>query len=186
MLQVEYCQKLLEVDPAQIRSELEVLKDIARTNLQNIRKIIFDLRPMDLDDLGLAPAVKRFISEFERAWKISVDFKFIGEERRYPSTLEVAVFRIIQEALNNVAKHAKASHVEVALETQPNAVAAVVRDNGLGFVPEEVQGEDNFGIRGMKERAALLNGDIQISSAPDKGTEVYVNFPVREDELYAG
>lgn len=185
VLQVEYCQKLLDVDPEKIKYELEVLKDIARSNLENIRKIIFALRPMDLDDLGLVPAVKRFISEFEKTCKISVDFKFIGGERRYASALEVAVFRIVQEALNNVAKHSGASRVEVVLETQPNAVAAVVRDNGSGFILEEVQGESSFGIRGMKERAALLKGDIHISSTPGQGTEVFVNFPVREDEFDA-
>lgn len=183
VLQVEYCQKLLDVDPSQIRPELELLKSIARSNLENIRKIIFALRPMDLDDLGLVPAVKRFISEFERTCEVPVQFQFIGGERRYNSSLEVAVFRIIQEALNNVAKHAQASKVEMVLETQPNVVSAVVRDNGRGFEAEEAPGENSFGIRGMKERAALLKGEIRINTAPGKGTEVFMSFPVGEDEI---
>lgn len=184
VLQVEFCQKLLDVDPGRIRSELEALKTIARVNLENIRKIIFALRPMDLDDLGLVPAVKRFISEFDKSWdNMSVDFKCMGGERRYSSALEVAVFRIIQEALNNVAKHAKASKVEVILETQHNVVSAVVRDNGLGFAADELSGDNSFGILGMKERAALLEGDIRISSTPGKGTEVFMSFPVKREEF---
>lgn len=184
VLQVEYCQKLLEVDPSQIDSELSLLKQIAISNLENIRKIIFALRPMDLDDLGLVPAIKRFMSEFEKQNGISIKFKFVGRQRRYPSAIEVAVFRIIQEALNNVAKHAEASHVKVLLETQANTICAIIRDDGLGFDPDTAEEENSFGIRGMKERTDLLGGSININSAPGKGTEIFLRIPVEEEDYY--
>lgn len=181
VLQVEYCQKLLEVDPSKVKEELEQLKSVARSNLENIRKIIFALRPMDLDDLGLVPAVKRYLSEFEKASQLEVSFKFMGSERRYSSALEVAVFRIIQESLNNVVKHAKASRVEVILETQPGSIGAIVRDDGTGFLVEGGVSENSFGLRGMKERTSLLKGELHISSAPGEGTEVFVKIPVTEE-----
>ena len=182
VLQVEYCQKLLEVEPTRVKEELDVLKSIAKANLENIRKIIFALRPMDLDDLGLVPAVKRYLSEFESTSGLAVAVKIIGSERRYSQALEVAIFRIIQEALNNVVKHAKASHVVVVLETQPNSICAVVRDDGIGFdVGGEVK-ENSFGLRGMKERIDLLEGEFTVNSMPGEGTEVFVKVPVKEEE----
>lgn len=182
VLQVEYCQKLLEVEPSRVKEELDVLKSIAKANLENIRKIIFALRPMDLDDLGLVPAVKRYLSEFESTSGLAVAVKIIGSERRYSQALEVAIFRIIQEALNNVVKHAKASHVVVVLETQSNSICAVVRDDGIGFdVGGEVK-ENSFGLRGMKERIDLLEGEFTVNSMPGEGTEVFVKVPVKEEE----
>jgi len=182
VLQVEYCQKLLEIDPSKVGEELEQLKYLARGNLEDIRKIIFALRPMDLDDLGLVPAVKRYLYEFEKTNRIAVDLQVTGSERRYASPLEIAVFRIIQEALNNVVKHSKASKVQVMIETQPDFITALVRDNGIGFNLDEEGGEDSFGLHGMKERTAMLNGEFQISSVIDKGTEVFVRIPVREED----
>lgn len=184
VLQVEYCQKLFEVNPSEIPEELSVLKNIAISNLENIRKIIFALRPMDLDDLGLVPAIKRFISEFERTTLIPVEFKFVGGQRRYVSAVEVAVFRIIQEALNNVAKHAEPSMVEVVLETQRNTIGAIIRDDGVGFSMDMDLGENSFGIRGMQERAVLLGGSVKITSAPGSGTEVFLKIPVKEEDLF--
>ncbi len=182
VLQVEYCQKLLEINPPEIPGELVALKNIAISNLENIRKIIFALRPMDLDDLGLVPAIKRFISEFEKTNSIPVEFRFIGGQRRYASAIEVAVFRIIQEALNNVAKHSQASMVKVILETHCNSIGAVIRDDGIGFLTDIEHGENSFGIQGMKERITLLNGKIDINSAPGQGTELYFQIPVEEEE----
>jgi len=183
VMQAEYCQKLLEVRPEEVGPELEMLKNIARSNLESIRKIIFSLRPMDLDDLGLVPAIKRFLSEFEKSSNLIVEFKFFGRERRYASALEVAVFRIIQEAVNNVIKHARASTLKVVLETQPTMIAAVIKDDGIGFRQDGIK-EGSFGIRGMKERATLLNGEIKINSIPGRGTEVILKIPVEEEELY--
>lgn len=186
VLQVEYCQKLLEIDPSKVREELDQLKSVARGNLENIRKIIFALRPMDLDDLGLVPAIKRYLCEFERTNKIAVDLQVAGSERRYISALEIAVFRIIQESLNNVVKHSKASKVKVVIETQTDFICAFVRDDGIGFNLDEGVGDDSFGLQGMKERTAMLNGEFEISSARDEGTEVFVRIPVREEDQQWG
>lgn len=184
VMQVEYCQKLLEVRPDDINGELDTLKNITKTNLEGIRKIIFSLRPMDLDDLGLVPAVKRFLNEIEKSSGLIIETKFLGEEQRYVSALEVAVFRIMQEAVNNVIKHAEASTMEVVLETHPSAIGFSVIDDGKGFEDDRYDYEESFGMSGMKERAALLNGDIKISSTPGKGTEISLQIPVQEEEAY--
>ncbi len=182
VLQVEYCQKLLEVDPPRVKDELELLKNSAKVNLESIRKIIFALRPMDLDDLGLVPAIKRYLAEFEKTNNLSVTFKFIGTEDRYSQAIEIAVFRIIQEALNNVVKHAKASKVEVILETQPEAISTVIRDDGMGFDIGEKVRDNSFGFRGMKERTDLLEGELTVNSMPGEGTEVFIKVPVKGEE----
>lgn len=184
VMQAEYCQKLLDLRPHEVSWELETLKNIARSNLESIRKIIFSLRPMDLDDLGLVPAVKRFLNEFNKGNNLAVEFRFYGREQRYKSVVEVAVFRIIQEAVNNAVKHAKASTLEIVLETQASRIAAIIRDDGVGFGCEDEAKENSFGIKGMRERATLLNGEVKINSIPGKGTEVIVKIPVQEEELY--
>ncbi|HBT20214.1 MAG TPA: histidine kinase [Peptococcaceae bacterium] len=182
VMQAEYCQKLLEIRPEDAVKELALLKETARANLESIRKIIFALRPMDLDDLGLVPAVKRFLNELGCSSGLVVEFKFVGRDCRYSSAIEVAVFRIIQEAVNNAVKHSKASTLRVVLETQPSMIAAIIRDDGIGFDESNIK-EDSYGIKGMRERTALLNGDIKISSWPGRGTEIMVKIPVQEEEL---
>ncbi|NLK00050.1 MAG: hypothetical protein GX318_02280 [Clostridia bacterium] len=160
------------------------MKNIARLNLESLRKVIFSLRPLDLDDLGLVPAVKRFLNEFNKDGNLIVEFRFFGREQRYKSVIEVAVFRIIQEAVNNVVKHAKASTLEIVLETQKTVIAASIRDDGVGFGTEMVEKAGGFGLQGIKERTALLGGDIRISSLPGRGTEITVKIPVQEGEIY--
>ncbi|NLO89985.1 MAG: histidine kinase [Clostridia bacterium] len=183
VMQAEYCQKLLAIHPEEVPSELSQLKETARTSLESIRKIVFALRPMDLDNLGLVPAVKRMLNELrDSSSSLVFEFKSVGRSCRYPSAVEVAVFRIIQEAVNNALKHSKASTLRIILETQPSMIAAAIKDDGIGFNEGSIR-EDSLGIKGMRERAALLKGDIKIISRPGKGTEVVLKIPVREEEF---
>lgn len=182
VLRAEYCEQLLSRDPESLKPELEKLKGMVRASLKDIRKIIFDLRPMSLDDLGLAGGVRRFLEDFQERYGLPVQFLFFGQELRYDPALEVAVFRIVQEALNNVQKHAAASRVTVKLELHPRQVLAVIRDDGKGFVPGEADEGDHYGLINMKERARFLGGEVKITSAPGEGTEVIVMIPVCEEE----
>lgn len=182
VLRAEYCEQLMIHDPEQLRPELKKLKDLVRGTLKDIRKIIFDLRPMSLDDLGLAGGVRRLLEDFQERHNLPVNFLLFGSERRYSRPLELAVFRIIQEALNNVQKHAEASEATVKLELHPERVYAVIQDDGKGFDSEAVVDKrEHYGLTNMRERAQVLKGEVQVNSTTGKGTEINVVIPVGEE-----
>ncbi len=179
VLRAELCEQLLSRDPGSVRSELEKLKNSVRCVLQDIRKIIFDLRPMCLDDLGLVGGLRRFFGDFQERYCLPVEFLVFGQEKALEHTYSIALFRIVQEALNNIVKHARASRVVVKLELLPQQVIIVVKDDGMGFDPRLVEQDGgHYGLLNMRERAQLLNGELQVKSAPGKGTEIYVMIPI--------
>lgn len=186
VLRAEICEKLMDIEPDKVRKELRDLKEMVKESLHEVRKIIFDLRPMVLDDLGVVPTLRRFIAELQKRSPISVELVVLsGEEYRLPGPLEVAVFRIVQEALNNIFKHAGAKRAVVRLELQPRRINVSISDDGCGFETQRIMGmgemdRDNFGLLGMKERVELLSGQIKINSKPGKGTEIQVTIPVKE------
>lgn len=180
VFRAEIAERLLEQDVEKARRELHELKDTVRSSLTEVRKIIFDLRPMVLDDLGLLPAIRKYLDHFEQRFGIACRFQLIGEEKRLSSTMEVALFRLIQEALSNVAKHSKADQVEIKLEFRSDKVAASIKDNGVGFEydPEKL-GSTNFGLIGMCERVELLEGKMDIQTARGAGTRVMFTIPMK-------
>lgn len=183
VLRTEVCQKLIDVDPSRLRGELQELKDLVKGTLQDVRKIIFDLRPMTLDDLGLIPTLKRYLADFKDKNNLTVEFKCFGQERRFRPTLEVAIFRLIQESLNNIRKHAEASKVDVKLEVTLQTVVIRIKDNGKGFDVDDILATRNgnsFGLLGMYERVDLINGQIEFFSKPGQGTEVVIKVPVKD------
>lgn len=184
VLRAEICEKLLDSDADQVRQELRNLKDLVRSSLQDIRKIIYDLRPMMLDDLGLAPTLRRFIADFNKYCRTTTDFSVIGYEKRLPMHIEVGVFRIIQEALNNVNQHAGARNALIRIEFETAAIGLMIKDDGCGFdVCETLRREgDHFGLLSMRERAELLQGTWQLSTAPGQGTRILVRVPIKEAE----
>jgi two-component system sensor histidine kinase DegS len=180
VLQAEVLEKLLLKDPAAMVSELIDFKSVVREALDETRRLIFDLRPMTLDDLGLVPTLRRFIKEFGDKSGIVARFHLVGEERRLPGNYEAVLFRIVQEALANVRKHAGARGVDVTLTLQSHRAVAVVKDDGEGFdvnATEARQGRTrNLGLISMRERADLEKGALEIRSQIGKGTEVRVSF----------
>ncbi|GAB6180558.1 sensor histidine kinase [Desulfotomaculum defluvii] len=180
VMRAEYCSKLLEVNPSMVGNELGSLQQLVRQSLQETRKIIFDLRPMVLDDLGLIPALKRYLEDYKIQNKLIVDFTLIGSEKRFDSSLEVAVFRIIQEALTNIKKHAKAKHVFIKMELISNRINVSIKDDGYGFNTANTKPQENgsgYGLLGMKERIQLLKGGLFLNSTPGKGTEISFYLP---------
>ena len=180
VLRAEYCEKLLHKKPELLQNELSFLKEYTRETLDDVRKIIFDLRPMDLDDLGLYPAIKRYAAEFEAKHGINVQVTRHGEAERYLQALEVTIFRIIQEALNNAQKHSGARHIKIVLEFSPLVLGAMVMDDGQGFDLKEGLEVGHFGLRGMQEWAEILQGTLQITTKPFEGTTISVRIPVKE------
>ncbi|MBT9152147.1 MAG: Signal transduction histidine-protein kinase/phosphatase DegS [Firmicutes bacterium] len=183
MLRAEICEKLLESDVTQVRAELRLLKSVVRTSLQDIRKVIYDLRPMALDDLGLVPTLRRYINDLKERHTMLIDFSVLGLDRRLPSHIEVGGFRIVQESLNNAFKHSCAVKVVVRVEFAEDNLGIFVQDDGQGFVVEEAinrQG-DHFGLLSMRERVEVLQGSWQLSSSPGMGTTITVRIPIREE-----
>lgn len=180
VMRAEFCLKLLEMNPGMVKGELISLQQLVRQSLNDVRKIIFDLRPMVLDDLGLFPAIKRYVEEYKNQFNINVELVLLGSERRFETSLEVAVFRIIQEALTNIRKHAKAQHVVIKLELITTRINVYIKDNGCGFDIETTKPKSDgsgYGLVGMRERIQLLKGAMTISSAPGKGTEISFWIP---------
>ncbi len=182
MLRAEICERLLDADLAQVRGELRSLKEVVRGSIKDIRKVIFDLRPMALDDLGLVPALKRYISDVKEQRGLLVELSVQGLDRRMPSVVEVASFRIVQEGLNNVLKHARAAKVQVKIEFGKDALLISITDDGQGFAVDEALTErgEHFGLLSMRERVQLLEGTCQIESAPGRGASIMVRLPIRE------
>ncbi len=138
--------------------------------------IAWELRPAVLDDLGLAAALPRFVKDWSEHYGVAAEYRGSGFQTGHlPGEAEVAFYRIAQEALNNVAKHAHASRVDVMLESRDGSIMLVVEDDGVGFDPAAIAGDGRgIGLVGMRERAALIGASLQIESAPGDGTSIYV------------
>ncbi len=183
VLRAEICQRMLERDVDQARGELSSLKTAITTALQEGRKLIFDLRPMTLDDLGLVPTLRRFGGQFGEKNKLEVDIISQNMDMRLPSHYEVAIFRFVQEALNNVAQHANASQVRVLLSSYEDTLQIVVEDDGSGFNVQETLDESNkrrtMGIETMQQRVeVMLQGEFGLESAIGRGTRVAATVPM--------
>lgn len=164
-----------EIDAA--LEEIKSIRETIRKSLYEVRRIIYDLRPMALDDLGLFPTLKKYIATVSDYSNNKIELLFIGDEGRLPSEYEVAFFRMIQEAVQNAIKHAEATLIEVKLELKHDMANIVIKDNGIGFNPSEVN-EKSFGIIGMKERVEMLEGKILINSTIGKGTSIVIQTPI--------
>ncbi|RKD33151.1 sensor histidine kinase [Thermohalobacter berrensis] len=189
VLKAEICEKLLALDEEKAKIELKNLKDIVRNSLRDVRKIIYDLRPMSLDDLGLIPTIERYAYNFTKETGINVDVILYGKYEKQESIVEIGIFRIIQEALNNIKKHSKANSAIIKIEKSNDEIIIIVKDNGIGFnVDKELEQHNNsgekFGILGMKERAELMNGELKINSFLGKGTKIIIKIPLyRKDDI---
>ena len=163
--------------PAELKKKLIRMKELTGRTLDSIHRLILDLRPSVLDDLGLTSAI-HWVAE-SRLEPLGIDLTFAvkGQERRLKPEIETTLFRIGQEAISNVARHAEANSVSVALEFAENRIGLEVEDDGQGFNLSESP-DGSFGLLGMKERAALLDGTFAIDSQPGKGTRLAVTIPV--------
>jgi two-component system, NarL family, sensor histidine kinase DegS len=182
VLQAEILERLLDRNPKQLLTELGEFKNSVRNALEEIRQLIFDLRPMTLDDLGLVPTLRKFIKEYGDRYGLATRFNVVGQERRLPGNTEGVLFRIIQEALTNVHKHARAKMAEVTMNLQPSRVSVVIKDDGQGFdvarTEANLHKNKNLGLLSMRERAELEKGTLEIRSQPGRGTEVKVEVPL--------
>jgi two-component system sensor histidine kinase DegS len=166
--------------PAQV-SDLKEIQEQLNQGLKFVQRFIQNLRPSLLDDLGLVPALRSLTNNLEDTDGIITFFSVHGEEKRITSESELSLFRILQEALNNVRKHAQASEVQVVTEFNSEGIKLMVRDNGKGFkVPKNIDslpGSGMLGLMGIQERVWLLDGSVEIKSEPGKGTTLLISIP---------
>jgi signal transduction histidine kinase len=167
------------VRTASARSALKELEDLAEHTVENLRRLTRALRPIYLEDLGLVTALNMLANEFNQAGNLEVDFQLLGQERRLSSEVELALFRIAQEALNNVQHHAKAEHARVSI-TFDKDIKLEIADNGVGFTvpksPTEFAPGGHFGLLGMRERADLIGARLEVESEIGKGTRLSVKL----------
>jgi two-component system sensor histidine kinase UhpB len=171
------------VTSAEARERIADTRNLAHQTLRAIRNLSIDLRPSALDDLGLLPALRWYIKEYQQKCSIEVDFSATGFKGRLPAEMETVLYRIVQEALTNTARHANATRVRIALREEEGAVYATISDNGRGFDVEALMRtpgqERGLGLAGMQERAVLLDGTLEIKSRPGEGTTIEVRLPLQ-------
>ncbi|MGE4283016.1 MAG: sensor histidine kinase [Clostridia bacterium] len=187
VLKAEICEKLIDINAQKAKSELKQLKGVVRSCLQDVRRIIYDLRPMSLDDLGLTPTIQRFIANYQEETGLEAVYKAQGVFDSINSVVSLTIFRIVQEALNNVRKHAKAKKVMVCLSSSENILSLTITDDGQGFDISEIRDKNwdhsgGFGLYSMKERVELLNGKFEIYSEVGKGTKLEAEISLDSKE----
>ena len=162
------------------REEIAEAQAITTQAIEEIRRLVADLRPLKLDDLGLVPTLRGLVKDFSRKFNIVVMLEKVRLLRRLPSDIETVVYRIVQEALTNVAKHAKATEVFITLERVKDRVHVRVMDDGIGFDAATVSKRRarRFGLAGIQERVDLMEGNFQILSRKGRGTEISVEIPL--------
>jgi signal transduction histidine kinase len=169
------------------RQKLDILKEQAIHTLEGIRSLALELRPSVLDDLGLPMAVDWYARDYMAKRGLDVDIQVAGQGVKLPPYTETMLFRIIQEGLTNIVKHAEASQVKVKLQLNNSTATVQLEDDGIGFdVKAALSGEgmrQNLGLHGMSERATLLGGTLTIQSQPGQGTSLRVEVPLGKGGL---
>lgn len=182
VLTAEICEKLIQTDPGRVVGELGNLKGQINATLQDTRKFIFELRPMTLDDLGLVATLRRYLADVGAKYQIQTAVVAPQGEQRLPSSLEVPIFRVAQEAVTNAVQHGRATQVRVTVGVQPEGVVLVVEDNGAGFDVEQALARAamrrTFGIASMQERAEMLGGWLRLESARGQGSRIELRAPL--------
>ena len=160
-----------------IREKLAGMISLIDDTVKTVRRISTELRPGILDDLGLVDALDWQSSEFEKRTGIHCTFKTVSSDLTFEKNISTGIFRVYQETLTNVARHAEATEVKTFLEKRDGRIVLQVSDNGIGFDNSEVKTKNTLGLIGMKERAKMFGGKIFIQSAVGKGTEVLLEIP---------
>lgn len=188
VLKAEICKTLMERDIQQGLQELEGLKQSVRLTLQDIRKIIYDLRPMSIDDLGIIPTLKRFAQEFTDRTGIHTLVETTKSNGDVEKIIEIAVFRLTQEIFNNIEQHSKSTAVKLNLSFGSKYLKLEIKDNGIGFdfdrTLETAKMEQNsFGLVGIIERVEQLHGKINYDSKIGNGTSITVVIPINREVM---
>ena len=179
-------EALLQKSPSQAEQRLLELERMSASAVDDLRELIADLRPSQLDDLGLVPALREMAKHIAERSHMQVEFNVTGNRRRLRAQVETILYRLAQEALNNAARHSRAQRVVLNVNFVPQSVTLDIRDDGIGFVPDQIVNTQAtrraWGLLGMQERVMLVGGALQIESSPGKGTHLMAKIPLQELE----
>ena len=182
---MEYCSKMVDRDPIQVKLELQAMSELNKEIINDMREIIYDLRPMSLNNLGLVSTVEAYCLHLRRSSNMEIEFKTEGQEKELDSVSSVTLYRIIQEACNNAIRHSMARKLFVSISFAENTIQTIIEDNGIGFELDEVarqmkeKSHRNFGLPIIKERVRLLSGSLHIDTTPGDGTKIMVSIPLK-------
>jgi two-component system sensor histidine kinase DegS len=183
---LDLCQQLLRKDPKACLATLRESKTQLKMAIQEARQVIFNLRPLHFDKMELIPALTNYLTSYETQYHIKTEFSVSGDEQLLFPRTKIFLFRIVQEALSNVQKHARASHVSVQLDISLDRLRVTIADDGIGFDMDAVLRDpekwDHFGIRGIIERARLVGGEGTIDSKKGRGTRIVIDVPLVKKE----
>ena len=186
VIRSDIIKKLIEKETPSttIYKEIEQLKFQLRSVIKEIRKIMYDLRPTSLDELGFSSSIHGLVSKTEEDCNIKFSVSIDEESEIKNSNLKIICFRIIQESLNNIIKHSKAKKAYIYVKISNTFIDMIVQDNGIGFDTSKINSINSFGLSSLKERVSLVNGTVIIDSELSKGTAINVKIPNKED-VYA-
>jgi two-component system NarL family sensor kinase len=176
-LQLETADALLDANPANARAAVQKALALTRANLEEARRSVLDLRAAPLERRTFCEALADLVRQYGAEWKLETEFELVGGDRPMPGRIEAGLYRMAQEALTNVVRHAKAKRVCVHFTTTPDQVELVVEDDGVGFDTEALA-KGRFGLVGLNERARLLGGTLEVCSVPGEGTELKIIVPL--------
>lgn len=179
MMELSRTVESLPAEATVAREKLEKSRVIAAQSLAELRRMIYDLRPEVLDQLGLVPALRSYIRNRLEEQNIQVNLSIQGLKDRLPSQMEITLFRVVQEAVTNILRYAKATVVDIDLTATESAVTVTVKDNGQGFdVDKTLRSTESWGLRGIRERASVINGELTIESKAGQGTRLQLRIPL--------
>jgi len=178
-MRIAWLASKLPPEMPKLSTEADHISDLVSEGIKTMRQVVSEMRPNLLDDVGVLEAVRDYAKRFQRDTEIECTVFHPDESCPLDEKQAVTVFRIIQESLNNVAKHARASEVEIKFSLQGNALQLQIRDNGVGFDPSDKV--RTYGLLGIKERALMIGGEAGIESAPGRGTQVSLRIPILSD-----
>lgn len=177
-MRLDVIRRLLETDPEMALQEMTRTNSRVVAAVNDIRRLIYDLRPIAIDEIGLVPATIELCRKFERDWHIAVEVHADDDVTSdFAPAKQVALYRLLQEILNNVKKHADAKHVDIHFHRVDENIRITVVDDGKGFDPSTIP-PGHFGIAGMRERITFLNGSLEIQSQFDEGSQFVILVPV--------
>jgi signal transduction histidine kinase len=170
--------------PEAVLAEVAAMGHVLDTVIENLHRLAMDLRPVSLDYLGLEAALQQHVELMNEKLGLEIQFAMTKINERLPANVEIAFYRIVQEALNNVVRHAKASHVDVLITRRDDCLVLMIEDDGIGFIPADAAKGKRLGLNGMRERAEMLDGKLLIESVPEKGTVILVEVPYANPNSY--
>jgi signal transduction histidine kinase len=166
-----------------VHARIDSIRSVVNHTLDEVHALAWQLRPSVLDDLGLEAALRRYISDYQARHHIQVDFVARGIDERLPMAVETSLYRMIQEGLTNIARHAKANNASVLLEQRPKSIRAIIEDNGVGFdTRNTAYSQKSLGLQGIRERAELLGGSLTIESELQHGSSLFIEIPHASDK----